>query len=69
MSLVAAEESPKEPGPAVRQAGEVSPPAQPACGWRVVHSSGEIVVSDYPALVRCLREKPGARAFKLGEPG
>lgn len=70
MSLVVAEDhSSNEPERSVRPAGNVTTPVQPACGWRVVHSSGETVVSDYPALVRCLREKPGARAFKLGEPG
>lgn len=69
MSLVTAEDSSSEPRSAARQAADARPPAQPACGWRVVHSSGETVVSDYPALVRCLREKPGARAFKLGESG
>lgn len=70
MSLVVTEDDPpNEPEPSVRQVTDTTPPVPPVCGWRVVHSSGETVVSDYPALVRCLREKPGARAFKLGESG
>lgn len=69
MPLVVAEESSSEPEPPAREAGQAEPKGQPTGGWRIVHSSGETVVSDYPALVRCLREKPGARAFKLSGSG